>query len=279
MRLCEVLRDEDGIAFDGNEVERARAREEHEHQRSRAADGNYVVRVPAQGFAFRAYDLGDHRLALDTSRGFTVADNVALALTDPAASLAFTLPADAAERALKSHDRGQLALRLVFRPVRSDLRRDGCIRLSGGRVVKVPVEVLAYTLLADNNTALARGQTPDYVDDSPVTAPEVNVGHPHSNEGREVPEALATAARGLGGALLPCYRKALETRPNLRGTLVLDVKVLPDGRIESPRMQVSSLGDEALVACAISKASHAKLGASAGGHLSLPVSFGGKDDR
>src|SRR5262245_61251868 len=56
-RLCEALRDEDGIVFDGNEVQRARARDAHHERRMRAADGPYVVLVPAAGFDFRRYEL------------------------------------------------------------------------------------------------------------------------------------------------------------------------------------------------------------------------------
>jgi hypothetical protein len=53
---------------------------------------------------------------------------------------------------------------------------------------------------------------------------------------------VTTAAnKTLGPALLPCYRKALEARPNLRGTLVLETRVTADGKLESPKMQSSRL--------------------------------------
>jgi hypothetical protein len=279
VHLCEALRDADGVEFGGNEVQQARNREDHERRRETAADSIYSVTVPATGYGFRSYDLAGRRLALDTARNFVVADGVELVTADPRGALAFGLPADAAERVLRSHAAGEVALQLRFRPVRSDLRKDGCVRLSGGRVVKLPVDVLAYVLVGPGGAPLARVQSPDYVDDAPVTSPAVNVGRPRSHEGREVTEAMATAARGLGPTLLPCYQKALQAHPNLRGTLVLDVRVLADGRIDSPRMQVSSLGDETLVACAVSRAAKAKLaGVSGGAHLSLPVSFGGLGD-
>jgi hypothetical protein len=279
VRLCEALRDEDGIDFDGNEVERERAREEHLRAREQAAVATYAVPIPADGFAFRGYDLEGHRLAIDTSRNFVLADGVELVATDRKAALAFDLPADVAQQTLRSQASRDLALQLVVRPVSSDLRRDGCVRLSGGRVVKLPVDVLAYTLTSRSGAVVASGHTPDYVDDAPVTAPAVSVGRPRSHEGREVSEAVASAARGLGPSFLPCYEKALQGRPNLRGTLVLDVRVLADGRIDSPRMQVSSLGDETLVACAVSRAARARLaGVSSATRLSLPVSFGAKSD-
>jgi hypothetical protein len=278
-RLCEALRDEDSIDFDGNEIERARTRQEHEQQRERAAVASYAIQIPPGGYAFRGYDIDSHRLAIDTGRNFVVADGVELVATDPRAVLAFDLPAAVAERTLRSHAARELALQLVVRPVSSDLRRDGCVRLSGGRVVKLPVDVLAYTLISPTGAAIARGQSPDYVDDAPVTTPAVSVGRPRGHQGQDVSEAVASAARGLGPTLLPCYEKALQARPNLRGTLVLDVRVLADGHIDSPRMQVSSLGDETLVACAVARAAHAKLaGVSGATRLSLPVSFGAKNE-
>ena len=101
-----------------------------------------------------------------------------------------------------------------------------------------------------------------------------------SSEGREIPEAVASAAsKALAPVLLPCYRKALEARPNLRGTLVIELRVLADGKVEAPRMQMSSLGDEALVACSVAKAAHAHMaGVGATPRMSLPVTFGGKED-
>lgn len=279
-RLCDALRDEDGMSFDGNEVVRARAREEHERRRLQATDETYAVLVPAGGFAFRGYDLADRRLTLDSGRSFVLADGVELVSTDRDGNLAFSLAPEAAETALKSHEQSRLFLRLSFRPAHSELRRDACVRLSGGRVVKLPVDVLAFALVGADGATLARGQVGDYPDDTPVAAPQVTVAKPRTVEGREIPETVATAAnKALGPALLPCYRKALESRPNLRGTLVIELRVTADGKVDSPRMQMSSLGDEALVACSVAKAAHAHLaGVGATPRMSLPVVFGSKDD-
>jgi hypothetical protein len=277
--LCEALRDEDGIDFGGNVVERESAREEQGKRREQAAEGTYTVVVPARGYAFRGYDPEGHRLAIDAARNFVIADGIELAPTDRKAAVAFDLPGETAQRALESQAAGELALALAFQPVRPELRKDGCVRLSGGRVVKLPVEVLAYALVRPDGTTIARGHTPDYVDEAPVASPLVSAGRPRGAQGREVPEAVASAARELGPTFLPCYRKALESRPNLRGTLVIDVRVRPDGRIESPRMQVSSLGDQTLVACAVSRAAQARLPGAGATRLSLPFSFGGESDR
>jgi hypothetical protein len=279
-RLCDVLRDEAGIPFEGNEVARARARDEHERRRLAAAEETYTVQVPAAGFAFRGYDMSDRRLSVDTGRSFVLADGVELVSADREANLAFSLAPEAAETALKGHDQSRVNLRLTFRPAQSQLRRDACMRLSGGRVVKLPVDVLAFALQSSDGATIARGQTGDYPDDTPVATPQVTVARPRTVEGREIPETVASAAsKALAPALLPCYRKALEARPNLRGTLVIELRVLADGKIESPRMQMSSLGDEALVACSVAKAAHAHLaGVGATPRMSLPVTFSGKED-
>jgi hypothetical protein len=281
VRLCNALRDEDAMSFDGNEVAQARAREQHERLRAQAAEDTYAVLVPAGGFGFRGYDLSDRRLTLDSGRSFVLADGIELASTDRDGNLAFALAPEAAETALKSHEQSRLNLRLVFRPAHSELRRDACVRLSGGRVVKLPVEVLAFALVGPDGATLSRGQVGDYPDETPVATPQVTVAKPRTVEGREIPDAVATAAnKALGPALLPCYRKALESRPNLRGTLVIELRVMADGHIESPKMQMSSLGDEALVACSVQKAAHAHLaGVGATPRMSLPVTFGSKEDR
>jgi hypothetical protein len=279
-RLCGALRDESGMHFEGNEVARAMAREEHERRRAQASEETYAVLVPPGGFAFRGYDLDDRRLTLDSGRNFVLADGVELSSTDRE-GLAFSLAPEAAETAIKGQEQGRLGLRLVFRPAHSELRRDGCVRTSGGRVVKLAADVLAFALVGPDGATLARGQVADYVDDTPVASPQITFARPRTVEGREIPETVASAAsKTLGPALLPCYRKALESRPNLRGTLVIELRVLADGHIESPRMQMSSLGDEALVACSVAKAAHAHLaGVGATPRMSLPVVFSGKEDR
>jgi hypothetical protein len=277
--LCDALRDADDVEYAGNEVQRARAREAQDRRRADAAEGTYAVQVPGTGFAFRGYDLEGRQLELDTARSLTLADGVELVATNRDRPLAVELNPDAAEKLLKEHAGGRVGLKVIFRPARSELRKDACLRLSGGAIVKLPVEVLAFALIGPGGTPLARGQMPDYVDESPVASPEVSVGKPRSSEGREVSEAVTTATRSLGPALLPCYQKALQARPNLRGTLVLELRVTSDGRVESPRMQMSSLGDEALVACAVQRAARTKLAGGAAGHLSLPVTFHSKDDQ
>lgn len=284
IRLCDALRDEDGILFEGNEVARARAREDHERDRMQAADLMYVVQVPANGFAFRAYDLADRRLVIDSSRSFMVADGVEIVSNDAESPLSFELSPEHADAALKQHAQARTTLKLVFRPARSQLRRDVCVRNGGGHLVRLPADVLSYTLVGTDGHLLARGQATAFADEATsanaVTTPEVRINRPRTGEGRDVSETIASAARTLGPALLPCYRKALESRPNERGTLVIEMNVRTDGVVESSRMQMSSLGDQALVACSLAKTTHARLpGVTGPAHLSLPITFGAKEDK
>ncbi len=283
-RLCETLRDEDGIPFEGNDVLRARAREEHQRRRVAAADAGYVAVVPPPGFRFRGYDIDERRMSIDTSRAFVLADGVELFAADRDTAVSFELAPDAAEALLKDHASGGNALRLVFRPARSDMRKDVCVRASGGRVVRLPVAILSFALLGRDGTPVAQGQTAELAEvalaTTPVATPEVRVGRPRTEEGREVSDQVAAGAGALGPALLPCYEKALQQRPTLRGTLVLDLRVVGDGRVEAPRMEMSSLGDEVMVACAVARTAKARLTGIAGPvRLSLPVAFGAKEDR
>jgi len=132
--------------------------------------------------------------------------------------------------------------------------------------------------LAVAGSRLAQGDNnpgPDL--DTPVKKPQVVIKRPRTAAGGDVPDALARASTELGPLLLPCYRKALEMRPSLRGTLVLGIKLGPDGSVEELRTELSSLGDEALATCAAAKVGKAKLAAGSG-RLSVTVVFGSRDD-
>jgi len=58
-----------------------------------------------------------------------------------------------------------------------------------------------------------------------VTKPQIVIRRPRSATGGDVTDSLAKASTELQPLLLPCYQKALEARPSLRGTLVLGIKV------------------------------------------------------
>jgi hypothetical protein len=278
-RLCETLRDENSMAFSGNVVAQAQEREEHARRRQDAERRRYVAMVPAQGFALANYELGERRLVLDTGRGFRLGDNAELLTNLETGAIGFRLPPDAADRVLVERAAGKVFLRVVFRPIYSKMRQQACLWISGGTVVKMEIELEVAALLAPDGSRLAQGDnSPDTDLDAPVSKPQILIRRPRSATGGDVTDALARASTELEPVLLPCYQKALEARPSLRGTLVLGIKVGPDGSVEESRMELSSLGDEYLAACAAAKVGKAKLTAGPG-RMSVTVVFGSKDDR
>ncbi len=278
-RLCETLRDENSMAFAGNVVAQAQEREAHARQRQDAEHMLYVAMVPAQGFALANYELGERRLVLDTARGFRLGENAELLTNLETGAIGFRLAPEAADHVLVERAAGKLFLRVVFRPTYSKMRQQACLWISGGGVVKMEIELEAVALLAPDGSRLAQGDNnPGADSDTPVSKPQIVIRRPRSTAGGDVPEALAKASAELGPLLLPCYQKALEMRPSLRGTLVLGVKLGPDGSVEESRMELSSLGDEFLAACAAAKVGKAKLTAGPA-RMSVTVVFGSNDDR
>jgi hypothetical protein len=277
-RLCETLRDENSIAFAGNAVAQAQEHEAHALRRQDAEHRRYVAMVPAQGFFLANYELGERRLVLDTGRGFRLAENAELLTNLETGAIGFHLSPEAADHVLVERAAGKLFLRMVFRPSYSKLRQQACLWISGGGVVKMEIDLEAVALLAPDGSRLAQGDNSPGPDlDMPVKRPRIVVRRPRSATGGDVPETWARASTELGPLLLPCYQKALEMRPSLRGTLVLGIKIGPEGSVEESHMELSSLGDEALAACAAAKVGKAKL-APGPGRMSVTVVFGSRDD-
>lgn len=281
--LCESLRDEAGAEFPGNAVEQAKASAAHAEHRQAALAGSYVTVVPAGGFTFRSYQMGERRLVLDTNRSFVLGDGAELFASSRVTPPGFSLEPDLAERLLAERSAGQLALRLVFRPASSELRKDGCLWLSGGHVVKMEIDIVAAALLGADGSVVGRGDTGDYGDPTaglPVRSPKVTVKKPRDHLGKDVPDAATAAFAPLSSALLPCYQRVLIVRPALRGTLVLAVRVGSGGKLDDARVEISSLGDDAVTACAIAAANKTTLsGLGSGQRYSVPLQFGSAEDR
>jgi len=281
--LCESLRDEDSTSFAGNAVTQARAVEAHAQRRQAALAGRYVAVVPASGFAFRSYELGERRLLLDTQRSLVLGDGAELFVpsTDPAPG--FVLAPDLADRLLAQRWEGKVALRLIFRPLGSRLRKDGCMWLGGGRVVKMEIEVLGAALVAPDGTVLSRGDTGEYADSSPTTpvrSPKVSVHKPRASDGKEINPAVADALSAIAERARPCYERVLLARPALRGTLVLGIRIGTGGHIEAAHVEMSSLGDDTLVSCVATNVAKASLaGTSSGQRFSVSLQFGSAEER
>jgi hypothetical protein len=279
--LCHVLRDERAVDFQGNAVEQARASAVHAERRRAAQTASYVTVVPATGFAFRNYQMGEGRLVLDTDRGFSLGDGAELFSPSQDPAPGFALSADVADRLLAERAVGRLALRLVFRPARSELRKDGCVWLGGGRVVKMEIEIVAAALLGPSGEVLARGDTGEYSDSGlPVRSPKVSVRKPRGPDGTDVSAQVAESFSPLSAAALPCYHRVLLVRPSLRGTLVLAIRMGKAGKVEEARIEMSSLGDDAVSACVVAAASKTSLpGLAPGQRFSVPLHFASADER
>ena len=280
--LCEVLRDEASMTFPGNAVEQARAVESHAQARQAAMAASYVTTIPAAGFAFRGYELGERRLILDTNRGLVLGDGAELLMSSKEPAPGFALSPDSADHILAQTAAGKVGLRLVFRPAGSELRPDACMWLGGGRVVKMETELVGSALVAVDGTVLSRGDTGEYADPSiaaPVRSPRVRVRKPRTSDGREVPANTAAVLALLAEAARPCYERTLSVRPALRGTLVLAVRIGSGGRVEGPHVEMSSLGDDALASCVAAAAAKVVIGgANPGQRFSVPLEFGSADD-
>lgn len=283
VQVCESLRDESAADFPGNAVEQAKASAAHAERRQTALASSYVTVVPASGFAFRSYQIGERRLLLDTDRSFVLGDGAELFASSRDAPPGFSLEPDLAERLLGERSAGRLSLRLVFRPAHSELRRDGCLWLSGGHVVKMEIDIVAAALLGADGSVVGRGDSGDYGDPTaglPVRSPHVTAKRPRDHLGKDVADAMAGAFAPLAEAVLPCYQRVLLVRPALRGTLVLAVRVGSGGKLDDARVEISSLGDDAVTACAVAAAHRTSLPALAPGQrYSVPLQFGSADER
>jgi TonB family protein len=281
--LCQVLRDENAVDFPGNPVERARASASHAERRQAAQAASFVTAIPAAGFSFRTYQMGERRLLLDTDRSLVVADGAELFVPSSDLAPGFSLAPDFAEHLLAERSAGRLALRLVFRPARSQLRKDGCVWMSGGRVVKMEIDIVAAALLGADGEVVARSDGGDYGDPDgglPVRSPKVTVRKPRGPDGKDLPAELAGAMEPLASAALPCYRRVLLVRPALRGSLVLAIRVATGGKVDEARVEMSSLGDDAVSACVLSAVKKTELAAPVRDQrFSVPLQFSSTDDR
>jgi hypothetical protein len=282
VELCSSLRDEPAGDAAGNPIEQAKASAAHADRRQTALNGSYVAVVPASGFSFRGYQMGERRLVLDTNRTFVLGEGAELFASSRETPPGFSLEPDLAERLLAERSSGRLTLRLAFRPAHSEMRKDGCMWLSGGNVVKMEIDIVAAALLGPEGNILARGDTGEYGDPTaglPVRSPRVTVKRTRDHLGKDVSDAMAGAFAPLSAAMQPCYQRVLIVRPALRGTLVLAIRVGGAGTLDEARVEMSSLGDDAVSACVISAATKTSLPAAPAGRFSVPLMFSSADER
>jgi len=279
--LCQDLRDEGATHFPGNAVEQAQAAAAHAEQRQAALSTSYVAVVPSGGFAFRDYAMGEHNLVLDTARSFVLGEGAELFVAASDSPPTFPLSPDIALRLLAEHGAGHLVLRLVFRAAPSQIRKDGCMWLSGGHVVKMEVDLIGAALLRPDGEVLVRATNGEYGDsqvDVPVRSPKVRVKKPRTADGRDAGDTVARALAPLANAAESCYQRVLALRPALRGTVVLAIRVAGTGKLDDARVEMSSLGDDAVAACVEAAAGKATLTGVPSGRFSVPLHFASAEE-
>jgi hypothetical protein len=278
VRLCELLRQSDGLTFKGNAVEKARQRQVQEQQRTLASETRYEVSVPSEGFTFEGYDLGDGRLRL-ADRRFAIEDGIELDRPSSDEAIGFVLSEAAAERLLQMHAEGHLQLRLVFTPQGSQMRPDMCIRQSAGRIIKLGALVLAAYVVGPTGTLLAKHESESFAQEmatlTPVQTPIVSVGKAITSDTTPIVPAVQSALSNLVTSLLSCYRDALIRRSTEQGTLIVGVILGKDGQIQQARMEMSTVKDESMVDCAVAVIGKVVLPTTSKlpAGFSLPISF------
>lgn len=307
-RLCEAMRDEVSLRFQGSAVEQARAAEAHAQARRAALAGRYVTVIPATGYEFRRYEPGERKLPLDTNHSLLISDGAELFVSNQNPTPGFAFDRDRANHIVAGRLDGKVALWVIFRPVKTGLRRDTCVSQNGGRMLKLAVETSDLALLGPDGSVLARSGTGERaagdrqaadgktVPSAPVTrtdtakhaesllarpvrSPRVIVSKAQGADGRNVPFGLAEALQVLGERARPCYERALTAHPALRGTLVLDIRIGADQQVESSHVEVSLLADDALAGCVAEAARKATiLETRSGQRLSVSLQFGSADD-
>ena len=279
LQLCDVLQGGDGVKFSGNVVEQARKRDLHEQRRTQAAEARYEITVHNNGFDFDGYDLREGTLRLSDKR-FSIEDGSEIDRSASDEAIGFVLTAAAADVLVRMHGEGTLKLRLVFVPQATQMRPGICIRQSGGRIIKLGAQVLAVYVVGATGAPLARYETEAFAQQmaeiTPVKMPVVRVGKAVPTDATPVGIVVQTALEKLEPPLLACYREALGRSNTTQGTLILGGGLGKDGRVVHPRMEMSTITDEALVTCAVASMTKMLLPTSSPlpSGLSLPITFG-----
>jgi hypothetical protein len=249
-RVCDAVRTEGAVRFEGDEVERGRARAEFKRKRDQVLSGVYVADVPGAGFAFGEYDYESHRLPVDLSRPLRAVEGGDLLPVHTEDELEFSLAPDQAHEIVKARSAGKLKLRVSFRLAPSAELGDPCVRLGGGRTLRMRVEALALDLVPDEGRARARIESSRFreavADFLPVSKPRVQIG----KTGDLTEVALLKA---LEMQLLGCYKASLAKNARLRGSLVMGMELDREGRVEAAHPEIDAISDETIVGCAAEK--------------------------
>ncbi len=278
-KLCAALRPEgDPRVRPSEEVARGRQRAEAAARRRELLMASYVTDIPAAGWLLREYDDESHRLEPELSRSLRLGDGVDLApLVAEDDDFGWALKPEQAEQLARERAKGALTLRVAYRLAQGDLSPDPCVRISGGRILRLRVEPTGVAAVgADGRVRAAMGSLQLELGPRPIDAPEVRVGRPALPPGRN-PDAWNLASQALHALFRDCYEQGLRGNAMLRGSLVLGISVTNEGKVERVRTEIDALGDEAVAACATTKLRGAGGFPHRATNLSLPVFFSARE--
>jgi hypothetical protein len=231
----------------------------------------YRVRIDARRLAFAPYDDGEERLEL-APRLVLVGLGGALRLW---ATEDVQLPVRAAppvaRRVLDALAEGTLALFVTFDLAERE-NEPPCAHVPGSRQYTLAAEPLAWEW-ASRGKVLARGGEGA---DRPLASvaegakPRVEVGSPIcEGDGGALKDLFA----GWSADLLRCYDGALARNPRLDGTLVIELRLGPEGVARNVRISADSMQDAAVAACVREVAARPGYPREPRGRCSVPVTF------
>jgi hypothetical protein len=280
-RLCAALQLPERVGRTSDPEARDRIEGRQEERRAAARDRQYLAELEGRGLHL-AWDGELERLAL-TERAALLAAGGALSLwvVDEA-----RLPVEAGEglarRILGAQREGALRVRLLF-GISDDDELSFCSRPTGAGQRTLGVVPVAWWYLAGEEE-LARGGDP-----AVARAPARSARGKGKGPAAEAPGRVAlgdpvgagdgAAVRRALEASLPalriCYQKARAARPDLEGTLAVELELgAAGGAARSARVALDALMDKGLERCALQALSAARFPAGPAGRVQVPLRFG-----
>src|SRR5690349_3695653 len=114
-RVCDAVRTESSVRFEGDEVERGRARADFKRRRDQVLAGVYINEVPSNGFGFGEYDFDSKKLPVDLAKPLRTIDGVDLLPIASEDDMDFPLAPESAKSIVQMRAGGKLKLRVTFR--------------------------------------------------------------------------------------------------------------------------------------------------------------------
>jgi hypothetical protein len=274
-RVCDAVRTEGSVRFEGDEVARGRARAEYKRHRDEVLQSVYSADIPPSGYVFNEYDYDAKRLPVDFNKTLRPYDGVDLtALIGEVGDLDFAISPEGARAVSAARKDGRAALRVTFGLATSAQLADPCVRIGGGRQLRIRIDPLALEVVTEGSARpLARVESPRYrhvVTEAPAAGrPRVQVG--------ATAELDPQLGKMLETQVLGCYKAGLTRNARMRGSVVVAVgPPEKEGKPEWVRAEIDAVGDAALVACVLERFRGMHFGKTKT-PLSVPVYFQGGD--